>query len=276
MSTRFLIAKYVPDTKRMEPRNIGVVVWNNGHIVGRFLGENSPIPRYLRVRDKITYQKWIAAWKSQLSRPILEYDRGRTANQSTPEFVDALQEWSKGNYLLVDGGIIQERVGDQETESLVQYLFKQLVEAEEIVEKKEHEYARLRTNVSRLIKSAGVTKLSDWRETEPTWYRAFGVLRNFYSDYVKGPIEKPYSIYNRVVLGDSKTFEATAFHLGSFQQSREYPKSRIAAFVVVPENPTTQQKDNREMLENIATVIDVTNPTYARDIFDKTISLNGG
>ena len=27
---RFLIAKYAPDLRRMEPRNIGVIVWNEG------------------------------------------------------------------------------------------------------------------------------------------------------------------------------------------------------------------------------------------------------
>lgn len=275
MSTRFLVAKYVSDTKRMEPRNIGVVVWNNGCVIGRFLGDDSPIPRYLKVRNKTTYRKWLVAWKSQISKPVLEYAHGQTAQKSTPEFMDALQEWSKGNYLLVDGGIVAERVENRETEELTQYLFRQLVEAEEAIEKKEHEYARLRTGVSRLVKSVGVSSLPEWKEAQPQWYRAFGVLRSFDPDYTLGPLEKPYSIYNRVLLGDTKTFEIAAFHLGSFKESRNYPESRIAAFVVAPDNPTQQQKDNRDLLGHIATVIDITDETSARSLLEQTASLNG-
>ena len=34
---KYLIAKYIPDLNRMEPRNIGIVVWSPEGIEARFL-----------------------------------------------------------------------------------------------------------------------------------------------------------------------------------------------------------------------------------------------
>jgi hypothetical protein len=37
---RYLIANYIPDLRRMEPRNIGVVLWALGAVVREPLGES--------------------------------------------------------------------------------------------------------------------------------------------------------------------------------------------------------------------------------------------
>ena len=37
---RYLLAKYIPDPLRMEPRNIGVVLWAEGNVAARFVGES--------------------------------------------------------------------------------------------------------------------------------------------------------------------------------------------------------------------------------------------
>ena len=37
VSTRFLVAKYIPDMRRPEPRQIGVIVWTHGKLSARFL-----------------------------------------------------------------------------------------------------------------------------------------------------------------------------------------------------------------------------------------------
>ena len=35
--TQYLLAKYIPDMHRFEPRNIGVIVWSPDGIEARFL-----------------------------------------------------------------------------------------------------------------------------------------------------------------------------------------------------------------------------------------------
>lgn len=38
---RYLIAKYIPDLRRMEPRNIGVIVWSPQGVAARFAAEKA-------------------------------------------------------------------------------------------------------------------------------------------------------------------------------------------------------------------------------------------
>ena len=45
MSTpRYLIAKYIPDLQRVEPQNIGVIVWAPGVAAARFAAEKADRP----------------------------------------------------------------------------------------------------------------------------------------------------------------------------------------------------------------------------------------
>jgi len=144
MSARFLVAKYIPDVRRMEPRNIGVVVWHGGHVEARFLGENDGPPRYIGVKDRTNYGKWLASWRAQLAKPFLEAGSGETINRSSPRFLDALCGWSRGNYVLVEGGDITESLDRDSLAEATEYLFSELVSHKETVEEKEHEYQHLR------------------------------------------------------------------------------------------------------------------------------------
>ena len=275
MTARFLIAKYVPDTKRMEPRNIGVIVWNNGRAHARFFGEGLPIPKSVGLNDKITYNKWVASWRSQIAKPVLEYGRGKTANKATPEFLDALREWSRANYLLVDGGFVAESIANTEIENLTEYLFTQLVSRKEVAVEKEGELRRLRSRVGELLAVTRLRERPNFVAHELTWYKTHGVARYFYSDYSYGPTGKPHSIYNMMPLTNETVFDARAFHLDSFKRSCRVPQNRIAAFVSVPTDPTEEQQSKLAFLEKIATVIDVTDEAVAATRLTQTADANG-
>jgi hypothetical protein len=274
MSTRFLVAKYIPDVRRMEPRNIGIIAWNAGHTAARFLGEDDGPPRYLGVKDRGNYGKWLSAWRSQLAKPFLETGCNETIAKADVKFLDALCEWSQGNYVLVNGGELMERVSPDELNGVVGYLFSELVSHEEPVEVKEHEYQRLRMAAARVIKQAGLSSLPNWGSSLPTWYKAWGVVKYFECDQL-GTTEQPYSIYQRVMLSHPKTFESAAFQLYWFRESRNFEKERCAALVVGSTQPTKEQKDNRQMLEGIATVVDVTDEDSARMKLAEIASHNG-
>ena len=47
---RYLLAKYIPDHLRMEPRNIGVVLWAEGNVTARFFGESDATDSRSRCR----------------------------------------------------------------------------------------------------------------------------------------------------------------------------------------------------------------------------------
>ena len=65
LSARFLLAKHVPDLRRMEPRNIGVIVWAHGHVRARFAGD----PGSSKPKDagpNSSYQEWVTYWRNQI------------------------------------------------------------------------------------------------------------------------------------------------------------------------------------------------------------------
>lgn len=60
-SVRYLVAKYIPELLRNEPRNVGVIVWTPEKVDARFWGENGEdnvdgrkIPEW--VRSQTTYK----------------------------------------------------------------------------------------------------------------------------------------------------------------------------------------------------------------------------
>jgi hypothetical protein len=276
MSARFLVAKYIPDLRRMEPRNIGVIVWSDGLTHSQFLGDEEALPRYLGVKDKTVYGDWLQAWKLQLTKPALEVGRGEKVDRTTSRFVDALREWSRGNFLLVDGGELLDPCSEDNIEEVTQYLFAELVGQTQDTETRESEYQQLRTATAHLLKRSGLAARSDLRRDEPVWYRAFGVQKYFQCDLVLGPLNGPYSIYQRVPLLNSRTFDSTAFHLHWFRQSREYPKERCAGFILPPRGTlTNEQARNRDILEQLVTVIDVADEDRASVMLSQIASRNG-
>ena len=60
---KYLVAKYVSDPRRMEPRNIGVVLWASGRVAARFLESDEAE----FVGDKKTYARWIDYWRGLLA-----------------------------------------------------------------------------------------------------------------------------------------------------------------------------------------------------------------
>lgn len=65
-AVRYLVAKYVPDLRRMEPKNIGVVVWSDGVVAARFAAEcpeksgtvdDRCVPGF--VRSLSAYKQWV-------------------------------------------------------------------------------------------------------------------------------------------------------------------------------------------------------------------------
>ena len=66
-----------------------------------------------------------------------------------------------------------------------------------------------------------------------------------------------------------------AFHLHWFRESRKVSKDRCAALVIGSEKGTQEQIENRQMLEQIATVIDVTDTERACKRLSEVASLNG-
>lgn len=136
-ATKYLLAKYIADLHRFEPRNIGVIVWSPTGIEARFLAEfpNRPgevdgrsIPGF--VTSPSAYKQWVRYWRDALSGPSFKpLNGGGVLSSSSPGFIEALQQTGRGNFVLVDAGSVLDVVGEEELPTLADQLFAQLVEA---------------------------------------------------------------------------------------------------------------------------------------------------
>jgi hypothetical protein len=133
---RYLIAKYIPDLGRMEPRNIGVVVWSPDGVEARFLAEKADRPGEVDgrsipafVTSTHAYKQWVLFWRGELTRPEIEPLRGRgRVARGRPEYLDVLQGTGRGNFVLAEGGFLLDLVPGADLSRLADHLFASLVD----------------------------------------------------------------------------------------------------------------------------------------------------
>ena len=104
----FMVAKYIADRRRMEPRNIGVIAWHDGVVAGRFAGEDEwtmKPPKLVDREARKAYQTVVTSWRLQFSKLHLPIGRGREdVPRSSPDFLIALARYSQENFVIVSGG----------------------------------------------------------------------------------------------------------------------------------------------------------------------------
>jgi hypothetical protein len=265
MNAKFLVAKYAPDVKRMEPRNIGVIVWVDGVTDSLFVGEDvksgaqSTLPRRIGVTDRKNYWNWIASWRRQLNKAEIEVGRGTRIARHSPEFVEGMREWSGNNYMLVHGG--EASAKPDAIRELTLYLFENLVAAESDAVPQEHESQQLKSRSTHIWKTLGVLERPDFHTDQPLDFKLFGQPRQFAFDYAFGPATEPYSVTHRVVLGHQKTFDSIIMNLEHFQKDRNYPKERMASIVIPSAAGTAESREsNLKALAYLTKVIDIASP----------------
>jgi hypothetical protein len=126
---RYFVAKYISDLQRMEPRNIGVIVWCGDGASARFVAERPDKPGEVDgrsippfVTSTAAYKQWVEFWRAELeSKP--------------PRSGKGLQRWSdnlrctgRGNFLLAEGGTILSEIEPRDLGRLATDLFHKLVE----------------------------------------------------------------------------------------------------------------------------------------------------
>lgn len=108
---RYLIAKYVDDQSRNEPRNIGVVVYDGTNAVVRFDGEgNDGLPDLRKVRHRITgsrtYREWVKYWRAALESPGKLDKALQDSPSGDPRVIESMIESSSRDFFLEEGGAV--------------------------------------------------------------------------------------------------------------------------------------------------------------------------
>lgn len=111
-----MLAKFVPDLHRVEPRNIGVVVWDNGRVAYRFLGaykDRINPPTFVPEDSRHAYREWITFWRMQLRRDTIRKRSGVRVKRESPEFLEVLSSKSKPRFMLVEAAKLFDTLNGQ-------------------------------------------------------------------------------------------------------------------------------------------------------------------
>jgi len=137
MKDLYLVAKYVPDLTRREPRNVGVILHQAGQWAARFVGEDASQPldrRRLRQFNSVeTYAEWHRFWRDALEKGAFSTAAHRWVEPSDVAFVDALRAASRDHFVLEYGQPLAIPCELGTPEAAVAYLFDCLVGREEAV-----------------------------------------------------------------------------------------------------------------------------------------------
>src|SRR5262245_8191524 len=101
-AAQFLIAQYLSDPMRREPKNIGLIVVKDGKCDARFLGEQSggiDLRSIRWARDAQLYQHWVESWREQIE-------------DGPGGLLERLSETNGGNYDVILGGHVTDANGD--------------------------------------------------------------------------------------------------------------------------------------------------------------------
>lgn len=224
-NTRFLVAKYIRDMHRLEPRNIGVIVWIDGKISARFLGEQSNrddviAPRNLKVRNQEAYHQWIRYWREQMSSPALSLNgNSKRVSCESPEFLDALKKKSKQQFVLVDGGFLSDKVNPNEIDEVVHDLFEALVsDVSEAGELAEEEAVILKKSVAHAFKESGIDNLNGYQTKIPLTFSVESHTLSFTFDFGIYT-NRPRALFQHAILTRPTTVNSAAFMFDCIRKS---------------------------------------------------------
>jgi hypothetical protein len=198
-TTKYLLAKYIPDLHRFEPRNVGVIVWSPLGIEARFVAEypNRPgevdgrsIPNF--VTSPSAYKQWIRYWRDAISgTTIRPLGGGDVVASSSPGFIEALQQTARGNFVVVDAGSVLDEVGEEELPIVADQLFAQLVEANAPEESRDVGFDEL---CDSLLTRANLKQHKNFHDRYPVKCVIRGIEEEFFLSHAvaNGTLERAY------------------------------------------------------------------------------------
>lgn len=284
---RFLIAKYVPDLGRMEPRNIGVVVWTPEAVDARFAAEMAGRPGIVDgrsipsfVTSPAAYRQWIAFWRAELSRTVIEpIEGGDRVARGSPGFLDVLAGSGRGNFLLADGGFLLDAVGPDELPSLVDSLFGMLVETSGPEEPRD---LTLDEACEKLIEEAGLVNDPHFKPGHSVaCLLPKGTEESFEFSYYYGNVV-PRALYQRLPLSGQrrrlkKDLNDAAWKFSKVIEAGIVPEERSGVLVM----PSPEQREDPkvkhalDVIGSVTRVLDMANFDAVRAEFSHLPSLVG-
>lgn len=251
----YLVAKYVPDMARMEPRNFGVVLWASGGVAYRFMPSDDVASI---IDDTTLYQRWVNFWSESCAKTELLMRNGEKVSRRSERFLNALMETQKGGFLLYEGGFIPENVPAADRDNAADFLYRKLVLSPN---DQAEEPETLAKKCNTLLADSGVAARADFVSGYSIELEAEGVIIPYRFDYAIAG-EEPAALMLRVNTRDQKSTTNAAFLWEHAKSSARTKKSaRLALVDGAQQNEAAASR--AKMLANICDVIDIADSKLA-------------
>jgi hypothetical protein len=204
-TAQFLVAKYMPDPKRREPRNIGVILWTPNRIGYRFLDEDDAS----FVDDKPTYERWMQFWSHTIDKDDLEI-RGQKTSVRDPQFVNNLLRTQQGNYILEEAGEMLDAIRPRDVSAVVDQLFSELVSAKR-ESLGEHLPDPLSQDCERLFEETGLSDRPDFQVDHSYDIQIGPMTKPFKFHYAIGNNGSPSAVFRKSKIHSDINVDGTAF-----------------------------------------------------------------
>jgi hypothetical protein len=255
-TAKYLIAKYVPDLMRGEPRNIGVVLWTPSGVRARFVAERPgksgevdgrSIPAF--VASTSAFKQWVEYWQGEVGKAsIMPLNGGPAVNSSDAAFLDVLAQSSKGSFVLAEGGLLLDPIRPGDEATALRDLFDALVELNPGDEVRDPSLERVCDEV---IAAASLNKNPHFKHRYPVECAiGKGNKEAFEFSYGYGN-GSPKRLYQRVPMRNrgmlSKTVDATAWMFEKVVAGNIVPEDDAVSLIYVAQD----QKDDQEIARGI-------------------------
>lgn len=279
---RYLIAKYIPDLRRVEPRNIGVVLWSPHGIAARFLAEKPGQPGHVDgrsipsfVTSTSAYKQWVEFWRTELDKTEIESvtNPEHRAGRDSETFLEVLAESSKGNFVLAQGGFLLDAVED--SEEAADYLFSLLIETGSQDEPRDPNLDEL---CDQLIEQTHLGQDPNFHSSFPvTCTRGEDVEETyeFSHAYRNGAIKR---LFQRVPLSRRKANQRKNVHDAAWMfegvtRSRIVTKNNAVSLVYIPTDLESDTARWLKVLGTVSRVVNVGDEAVAKREFEELPAL---
>ncbi len=273
MTPRYLLAKYIPDMARYEPKNIGVIVWSPYGIKCRFLAEKPLNPSNIDgrsippfVTNSYAYRQWITFWTKEASKSVIEpVCGGEPVSSSSPHMMDVLRQTSKDNFVLEEGGYLLDAIGQEDIQHFVDYLFDTLVNQSEPEEPKDPTLNEISEDV---IAKSNIRSTPYFHDDYPLKLEIDSVedIAKFSHVYQNGKV----SVVQKIAISKllDKNVHSAAWQFEKVREAKLVKKTEdmLALIYATPE----QQADTRtnQLLRVLGSVAPVINLYTQREDFE--------
>lgn len=257
MNTRIVLAKYVPDMSRMEPRNIGVFLWTKGTIHARFL-ENADA---MFVNELDTFDRWKSYWTDIIAADSICPHRGKPVLRNDAACMDALITTQDGNYILVDCGEILESVGKRDATKAVEFLFTELVAVppKNAGRNSSGIAISFAAQCDAVFERSGIVRNGHFKRNEPIECAVYGIERHLHPNYYFGN-GKPEAIYHRANLASEQSVISGAAMIRALTDAAKIRAERCRFLVKKNVDASSAAEEGLALLNHLCGVIDYDGP----------------